>query len=299
MRLDPEDALGWKARTEYHDAYFARGTWSLEKNDFAAAIADLERASKCTPADPRVFSRLGAAWSGQKQWERAVERFTLAIQIKPYDADHLNRGWAYRELQATDKAIADFREAIRLNPRNAAAHAALGDVYLDKDDATDAMTPLSEAIKIWTGDPNAAPLLVNAYSLRASAHLLSGDKDAAAADLTQILQFGLPEDRSGAHGLLDALAASYAEARQFVNAARWEQKAVENAPDDTTREVYQGRLERPLRAPRRCRRPFDLAHRSAARARARPAHGAGPCQRPEQHLHGHYRAGRTPAAGVG
>ena len=81
VRLDPEDSLGWKARIEYHDAYLARGTRSLEKNDFAAAIADLERASKCTtarlprvqPLGGRVVERRGSG-SGPSRTSRSPSR---------------------------------------------------------------------------------------------------------------------------------------------------------------------------------------------------------------------------------
>ena len=106
-------------------------------------------------------------------------------------------------------------------------------------------TPLSQAIQIWTGDPKAAPLLVNAYFLRASAHLAVGRQGRRGGrSHPGPSNPAVPRTAPAAHGLLDALAASYAEAAQFADAARWEQKAVENAPDDATRKVYQGRLEK-------------------------------------------------------
>ncbi len=47
------------------------GTKALKARDFAAAAADLEKAAKLNPRDARIFSRLGAAWNGLENWDKA------------------------------------------------------------------------------------------------------------------------------------------------------------------------------------------------------------------------------------
>ena len=64
--LDPDGTLGYVKRSEYGEAYMERGTLELHKEDFVAAVSDLEQAAKYLPNNAKVFSRLGAAWSGQK-----------------------------------------------------------------------------------------------------------------------------------------------------------------------------------------------------------------------------------------
>ena len=50
--------------------------------------------------------------------------------------------------RATDKAIADYTEAIRLNPKDAAAHCDRGRAYADKGDLDKANADYTEAIRL-------------------------------------------------------------------------------------------------------------------------------------------------------
>ena len=55
--------------------------------------------------------------------EKAIADYTEAIRLDPKDAKaYYNRGVAYGEKGERDKAIADFTEAIRLNPKMAWAY---------------------------------------------------------------------------------------------------------------------------------------------------------------------------------
>ena len=71
---------------------------------------------------------------GQQQWQQAVDNYTKAILIAPFENDLLNRGRAYLELKNLDKAIADFKAAA--GPNNAAAWAELGSATFTKKTTT-------------------------------------------------------------------------------------------------------------------------------------------------------------------
>ena len=74
-----------------------------------------------------------------------------------------NRGYAYRDKGDTDRAIADFNEAIRLDPKNAIAYTNRGLAYGDKGDTDRAIADLTEAIRL---DPKNAIAYTNrGYSL--------------------------------------------------------------------------------------------------------------------------------------
>jgi tetratricopeptide (TPR) repeat protein len=140
---------------------------------------------------------------------RALERFSLAISIRPEWADaYLQRGVAYRNRDETDHALLDIEHAIELNPDLASAHAMLGTILLVQKDSRRAITEFSAALAIAPNantyyqrgqvyeslgehenavrDYDAAiELLPNApyvYRARASAELNLGDRDAAKRD---------------------------------------------------------------------------------------------------------------------
>ena len=76
------------------------------------------------PARPEVWPRrtTTGAWptATRASYDKAIADFTEAIRLDPKDADaYCNRARAYYSKGEYDKAIADYSEAIRLNPKYA------------------------------------------------------------------------------------------------------------------------------------------------------------------------------------
>ena len=62
--------------------------------------------------------------------DKAIADFTEAIQLDPKNAKaYIDRGSAYINKGDNDKAIADCNEAIRLDPKNADAYISRGVAY--------------------------------------------------------------------------------------------------------------------------------------------------------------------------
>ncbi len=224
--------------------YLERGTRALSNQDFVAAVPDLEQAAKFMPKEAKVFSRLGAAWSGQKRWDRAVESYTTAIQIEHDPLDYEARGNAYRTLGKLDSAIADFHRSVELDPKNARAYARLCDIYLDKHDPHSAMQEISKAVQICRDDPRANFREFSARLLRASAYLELGEIDDAAADLERVFHLAQSDqDRASSHDLFYALSVKLAEAKRYADAVGWIKKAIDFAPDEATRNTYREQLK--------------------------------------------------------
>ena len=81
-----------------------------------------------------------------------------------------NRGETWRAKGDIDRAIADYTEAIRLDPKNSNAYLNRGLVWDNKDDIERAMADYNEAIRL---DPNYA----GAYDNRGIAYRTKSDYD--------------------------------------------------------------------------------------------------------------------------
>jgi tetratricopeptide (TPR) repeat protein len=78
----------------------------------------------CTQDQDAVsYNNRGVAWAGKGEFDKAIADYTEAIRLDPkYAAAFYNRGMAWDDKGDNDKAIADYTEAIRLDPKLAAAY---------------------------------------------------------------------------------------------------------------------------------------------------------------------------------
>ena len=79
----------------------------------------------------------GVQLQNQDRWEEAIAEYDEAIRLDPQNTDaYSNRGFAYFKLDQFEQAIQDYGEAIRLDPRNPMIYANRGVMYgfVDKND---------------------------------------------------------------------------------------------------------------------------------------------------------------------
>jgi lipoprotein NlpI len=111
--------------------------------------------------------------------DRAMADYNEAIRLDPKLALAFNnRAIAYAEKGDLDRAIADYNEAIRLDPKYADAFNNRAIAYADKGDADRAMANYNEAIRL-------NPKLAVAFHFRGIANLYVGSLPKALADLSQ------------------------------------------------------------------------------------------------------------------
>jgi tetratricopeptide (TPR) repeat protein len=125
--------------------------------------------------------RATAHWA-KGQHDRAISDYDEAIRLDPKDAEFFaKRGDAYALKGEYDRAIADFDEAIKLDPKNAVAFRNRGNAYLDKGDYDRAIADLDEAIRLNPKDSIA-------FHNRGQAYFRKGDYDRAIADFDAMIK---------------------------------------------------------------------------------------------------------------
>jgi tetratricopeptide (TPR) repeat protein len=97
---------------------------------------------------------VATGWDHHKegQYDRAIIDYDEAIRLNPKDAwAFYYRGTAYNAKKNYDRAIPNFSDAIRLDPKNARAFYNRGEAYYATEDHDRAISDYGEAIRL---DPN-------------------------------------------------------------------------------------------------------------------------------------------------
>ncbi|MDR2717539.1 MAG: tetratricopeptide repeat protein [Treponema sp.] len=190
--------------------FIDRGIMFASRGEFEMAIADFTEALKLDPNMGAAYKLRGAALyasvsriiyvaddfgsiityvpEGQismnqtHAYEQVIADYTQAIRLNPNDAiAYANRGNAYSDKSDYDRAIADYTQAIRLNPNYTIAYANRATAYIGKSDLDRAITDYNQAIRL---DPNN----VIAYYNRGKTYDTKKDYDRAIADYTQAIR---------------------------------------------------------------------------------------------------------------
>ena len=115
-----------------------------------------------------AYTHRGNAWFSKREFDRAIEDFTQSIRLNPKDAiAHFNRGNTWHEKRDYERAIADYSEAIRLNPKYHVAFNNRGVAWDEKNDFSRAIDDYNIAIRL---DPRNPTYLTN----RCRAHGIDG-----------------------------------------------------------------------------------------------------------------------------
>ena len=118
----------------------------------------------------------------KREYDKAIADFNEALRLDPRNARaYCGRGWAWNQKKEYDKAIADFNESLQLNPRFAMAYNNRGIAWKCKCEYDNAIGDYNEALRL---DPKFAM----AYNNRGIAWRLKAEYGKAIADFGEAVR---------------------------------------------------------------------------------------------------------------
>jgi tetratricopeptide (TPR) repeat protein len=168
-----------------------------------------------------AFMYLGVAHRSKGDLDRAVADFSEAIRLDPRLAPAFyRRGTVWGERNDFDRAIADFNEAIRLDRGFWQAYNHRGVAWQRKRDYDRAIADYQEVIRLNPRHPRALNNLAWLYATAAKTVLHDGRRAVELATRAcELDQWKDPE-------YLDSLAAAYARLGDFKTAIHWQERAL-------------------------------------------------------------------------
>lgn len=217
IKLDPKDAA----------SHINRAAVYMTQKKYELAIKDYDAAIRIAPKGASLYQQRAVAWKMHGQLDRALQDFAKAIELNP---EHLTallgRGFVWFQLEQHEKAIEDFGKVIKLDPKAAVAYNNRGYNYQLLNKLQAAMADYDRAIE-------AAPEYSLAYQNKA--WLLAtaeDDKMRNGQTAVEMASKACELNEFKNVGDLRALAAAFAENRQYEEAIGWQEKVIGLAHDD-------------------------------------------------------------------
>jgi len=225
----------------------------LEARRLDEAIAHFGQSLALNPSSPSTQYNLGYAFALRGRRDEAVTRFREALRLDPdYAQAHNNLAAMLQLAGRVDEALDHYRRAATLRPDNVEAHDNLAHLLSREGHAREAIAEFERALALKGDDPQALSGLAWIRATAADASL----RDASRAIVLAERAAALTSRRD--LSALDALAAAYAAAARFEEAAAVARDAIAQATDlgqpaaaaqfRERLELY--RQERPYRSPR-------------------------------------------------
>jgi tetratricopeptide (TPR) repeat protein len=188
-----------------------------DQNEIERRIAGCTRLIEQGPSNMRAgaLNNRGIAYFVKKDFTRSLADYDEALRIDPrYLKAYVNRALTLSAMGDRAREIQDWDMVIRLNPRHANAYRLRGAALSLQGEHDRAIRDLDEAIRL-------SPRDAEIYALRGEAYRLKGEPERALRDLDQALRMG-PKDadsyryRGLARGQGGDLDGALADAREHL-----------------------------------------------------------------------------------
>jgi tetratricopeptide (TPR) repeat protein len=203
---DPKDASG----------YIARAKIRIDKENFPAAIADVDRAIELDPKNATAYFERGEAKACEGNLDAAIADYTRAIELNPkYAMAYCRRGFFKGTKGDMEGLFADENRAVELDPNSATAYCFRAIARANRGDQEGAIADDTRAIEL-------GPNYATAYSDRGGAKARKGDLEGAVADCTRAIELDPKyskyySERAFAESLARNWPAALADYRKFCD----------------------------------------------------------------------------------
>lgn len=137
--------------------------------------------AKTSPSSSQNHNNLGDLYGRRGEYEKAVEEFKIAIKLKPNYADaYHNLANTYYQMGKDDLALENYQKALEFNPNLWQSHQNLAAIYFNQGKGQQAKEELEKAIVIDSQN-------VNLYINLAIVYRKLGEKEKASQALQQTL----------------------------------------------------------------------------------------------------------------
>jgi len=115
--------------------------------------------AETSPSSPQNHNNLGDLYSRRGDFEKAIQEFQWAIQLRPnYGDAYHNLASTYAQIQEYDLAIESYGQAIKFNPNLWQSYQGLASIYFEQEKFEEAAQLMEQAVSI---NPNNANLHLN------------------------------------------------------------------------------------------------------------------------------------------
>ncbi|HKW29229.1 MAG TPA: tetratricopeptide repeat protein [Verrucomicrobiae bacterium] len=150
------------------DCWMARNNLGFiltQKGEVDEAMAQFQQALQINPQDPPSWNNVGNVLLHWGKVDEAIPYFQKTLQLNPdYVEARNNLGSALLQKGKVDEAKAQFQKALQINPVSVESYGNLGNAMLQEGKVDEAIAQYQKALQINPGNPNLYNNLGNALS---------------------------------------------------------------------------------------------------------------------------------------